>query len=440
MKIWQPTSWQTKNCLQSVSYPDPDALNAVIQQITHLPPLVTPLEVDALKRQIAQAQQGKQFLLQGGDCAESFDECTSDNITNKIRILLQMSLILIHGLHKPVIRVGRIAGQYAKPRSSDIETIDGVSLPSYRGDIINGTEFTPASRIPNPQRMVEGYHYAAITLNYVRALVHGGFASLLHAEYWELDFAKYAKSAGAYHQIVKSLRESLQFISCIDRLPEALRHIDFYTSHEALHLPYEQALTRQLENGRWYNLSTHLPWAGMRTVELDSAHIEYMRGIGNPIAIKIGSKMTPEWLLALIQILNPENEPGRITLIHRFGAEHIAAKLPSLIIAVQNINSPVLWSSDPMHGNTTTTAEGYKTRKFDDILSELKQAFAIHRELGSHLGGVHFELTGDNVTECTGGARGLTETDLKYAYKTLVDPRLNYEQALEMALLISKNQ
>ena len=439
MQSWHPTSWQHKTPQQQVQYSVAAEFDTVIKTLAQLPPLITPLEIKALKKQLGEAAQGKRFLLQGGDCAETFAECNEAAITNKIRILLQMSLVLIHGLHKPIIRVGRIAGQYAKPRSADMETQDNLTLPSYRGDLINGTDFTAEARAPNPQRMLQAYEYAALTLNYIRALVNGGFADLSHAEHWELGFAKHSKYAEEYHKIVNSLRDALKFMQAIDSLPEALRHVDFYTSHEALHLPYEAALTRMIDN-QWYNMGTHFPWIGMRTAQPDSAHIEYIRGINNPVAVKIGPKMTADWLRDLVEILNPNNEAGRLTLIHRLGADKIADHLPLLIETVRKTGITVLWISDPMHGNTTTTDEGYKTRKFDDILSELKQAFRIHQELKSYLGGVHFELTGENVTECIGGARGLTAKDLKHAYKTLVDPRLNYEQALEMAMLIAQMQ
>lgn len=439
MKLWSPTSWQTHTALQQVVYSSREELELVLREIHHLPPLVTATEVDNLKNQLALAEQGLCFLLQGGDCAESFRDCNEQSITNKIRIMLQMSLILIHGLKKPVVRVGRMAGQYAKPRSSASETVNNTTLPSYRGDLINDAEFTAEARRPDPWRMLQAYQYAGLTLNYVRALTAGGFANLYHPEHWELEFAKNAPHVVEYHDIVKELRAALQFMQTIHSLPESLRHVDFYISHEALHLPYEQAVTKQVARESWYNLGTHFPWIGARTAQPDSAHVEYLRGINNPIAIKVGPQMSPETLMQLLEILNPNCEHGRLTLITRLGATHISEKLPPLLKAVHKAGIPVLWSCDPMHGNTFTTGEGIKTRKFDDILTELKQAFVIHQEHGSHLGGVHFELTGDNVTECVGGARGLAEPDLQVAYKSLVDPRLNYEQALEMALLIAKN-
>lgn len=434
MQEWQLTSWQSKSVEQQVDYPSIEERDKVINELQKLPPLVTPLEIETLKSELARAAKGEAFLLQGGDCAESFGDCNPDVILNKLRILLQISLVLIHGLRKPVIRVGRIAGQYAKPRSSDFETIKDVTLPSYRGDLVNGSEFNEIARQPDPYRMLKGYQYSALTLNYLRALVGGGFANLFHAEYWNLSFARESGMTHEYHKLVDRIYDALEFIKTIGGVTDAMKRVDFYISHEALQLYYEQALTRRYSDDKWYNIGTHYPWIGMRTATLDSAHVEYIRGIANPIAIKIGPAMTPQWLTALIEILNPMNEPGRLTLIHRFGAGHIAEKLPPLISAAKGTGIQVLWSCDPMHGNTTITSDGYKTRRFDVILSELEQAIKIHRTENSYLGGVHFELTGDEVTECLGGARGLTEENLKEAYRTLVDPRLNYEQSLEMAM------
>jgi 3-deoxy-7-phosphoheptulonate synthase len=434
MVPWQLTSWQKKSLQQQVTYPNVAERDAVIARLKKLPPLVTPLEIEALKTQLAQAARGQAFLLQGGDCAETFTDCSTEVILNKLRILLQISLVLLHGLHKPIIRVGRIAGQYAKPRSSEFESQDGRTLPCYRGDLINGVNFEENARRPDPGRMIEGYQYAALTLNYIRSLVSGGFANLFHPEYWDLRFAKASLMEHEYHKIVERIHDALSFIKAIGSVTETLKRVDFYVSHEALHLFYEEALTRQAESGKWYNIGTHYPWIGMRTTYLDSAHVEYIRGIANPIAVKVGPQMTTMLLTQLIEILNFENEPGKLTLIHRFGAANIAEKLPPLIEAVKATGIEVLWSCDPMHGNTTTTASGFKTRRFDVILSELEQAIRIHQENNSYLGGVHFELTGDDVTECVGGARGLTEENLKEAYRTLVDPRLNYEQSLEMAM------
>jgi 3-deoxy-7-phosphoheptulonate synthase len=377
-------------------------------------------------------------LLQGGDCAETFDECSSDNVVQKLKILLQMSLVMLVGLKKPVIRVGRMAGQYAKPRSADYETKDGVSLPSYRGDIINRMAFTPEDREPDPALMLRGYERAALTLNFVRSLIDGGFADLHHPENWDLAFVGESALAGDYHKLVQSVSDSLEFFETISGEPMHLTHrVEFYASHEGLHLPYEQAQTRFLPHrGRWYNLTTHCPWIGMRTADLSGAHVEYFRGIANPMSIKIGTSASDEQLQALMSVLNPHNEPGRLTFITRFGAKHVEQHLPRVIRAVRAAGAQVLWVCDPMHGNTGTTAEGIKTRRFDNIRAELRAAFRIHQEQGSHLGGVHLELTGDNVTECVGGARGLKESDLARAYKSQVDPRLNYEQAMELAMLI----
>jgi 3-deoxy-7-phosphoheptulonate synthase len=436
---WHPASWHVKPARQQPEYPDPRAVEDVLAQLSRLPPLVTSWEVERLKAELAEAQLGRAFLLQGGDCAESFEDCTSDAIARRLKILLQVSVVLLHGLKKPVIRVGRLGGQYAKPRSADTETQDGVTLPSYRGDLVNRAEFTAAARAPDPLLMLRGYERAALTLNFVRALVDGGFADLRHPEYWDLDFVRHSPLADEYRRIVSSIADSLDFFETIAGEPvHQLDRMRFYASHEGLHLLYEQAQTRYLAHrGRTYDLSTHFPWIGMRTADLDGAHVEFFRGIANPIAVKIGPSMTPEWLQGLIAVLNPQNEPGRLTLIHRFGARRIAEHLPPLIEAVRSAGALVLWSCDPMHGNTELTAEGVKTRRFDAIVDELDQAFRIHQAHGSHLGGVHIELTGDDVTECTGGARGLTDADLARAYRSQVDPRLNREQALELAMRIA---
>lgn len=439
MKEWSLTSWQQYSYEQAVHYADTKQVEHVIKTLNQLPPLVSSGEIKQLKQAIAKAGRGEVFILQGGDCAESFKDCHSDIISNKLKILLQMSLILIHGMCKPVVRVGRIAGQYAKPRSSNYETVDDVTLPSYRGDLINAPEFTQQAREPDPELMLRGYSYAAMTLNFIRALLAGGFANLHHTQRWDLRFVNHSAQADEYHAIAHSITESMDFLKSIDGLRNSsLDNVDFYASHEALHLQYEQALTRQLSDGYWYNLSTHLPWIGMRTAKLDSAHLEFLRGVQNPIGIKIGPNATNEWLKEVIKIANPAKEEGRLLLITRLGHQDIAERLPPLIEAVRTTDIPVTWSCDPMHGNTETTEDGIKTRHFDNILSELKQAVSIHREMGSCLGGVHFELTGDNVTECIGGARGLAAQDLKQAYHSLVDPRLNYEQSLEMAIQLSK--
>jgi 3-deoxy-7-phosphoheptulonate synthase len=438
---WEPASWRAKPARQQVDYGDTEALARVVDEMGRLPPLVTSWEVEQLREELARAARGDAFVLQGGDCAESFDDCRAQSIAAKLKILMQMSLVLVHGTRKNVIRIGRIAGQYAKPRSADLETRGDVTLPAYRGDIINRDGFTAAERDPDPVLMLRAYERAALTLNFIRALTEGGFADLHHPEYWDISFAKGSPNAAQYERIVESIRESLDFVSAITGVEsEVLRRVHIYTSHEALALPYEQAQTRTVPRREgWYNLSTHFPWIGMRTAQLDGAHVEFHRGIKNPLGIKIGPAMTIDWLLGLLDVLDPERQPGRITLIHRMGASAVADKLPPLVEAVRAAGRSVLWICDPMHGNTETTPAGIKTRRFDNIVSELEQSFALHSRLGSRLGGVHFELTGEDVTECIGGARGLSEVDLERAYKSRVDPRLNYEQALEMAMRIARH-
>jgi 3-deoxy-7-phosphoheptulonate synthase len=438
---WSPDSWTRRPAQQQAAYPDRAALAGVIEQIGRLPPLVTSWEIEQLRGELARAARGEAFVLQGGDCAESFDDCRSEPIAAKLKILLQMSLVLVHGTRKPVVRIGRIAGQYAKPRSADVETRGDVTLPAYRGDLINRDGFTAADRTPDPALMLRAYERAGLTLNFIRALVDGGFADLHHPEYWDISFAHGSPHAAQYERIVESIRESLDFVSAITGVEsEVLRRVDIYTSHEALALPYEQAQTRRVpRRPGWYNLSTHFPWIGMRTAQLDGAHVEFHRGIQNPLGIKIGPAMTTEWLIGLLDALDPQRRPGRITLIHRMGAGQVAGKLPPLVEAVRRTGREVLWICDPMHGNTETTAAGIKTRRFDRIVDELEQSFALHTGLGSRLGGVHIELTGEDVTECTGGARGLSDAGLERAYKSRVDPRLNYEQALECAMRIARH-
>ncbi len=436
---WSRTSWQSKPIAQRVVYPDCEALGRVLKSLAKLPPLVTSWEVENLKSQLAEAARGERFLLQGGDCSECFEDCESATIANKLKILLKMSIVLVYGCRKRVIRVGRFAGQYAKPRSAETETRDGISLPSYRGNLINRRGFTLQDRTPDPELLLRGYERAALTLNFIRGLVEGGFADVHHPELWDLDFIKYAALADEYRRITGAIVDAVGFMETLaGRTLGEFSRVDFFTSHEGLHLDYEQAQTRQVpRREHWYNLNTHFPWIGERTRALDGAHVEYFRGIANPIGVKIGPSITPQELLSLIEILNPADEPGRLTLIHRFGSTRIGECLPPLIDAVSQSGRTVLWCCDPMHGNTVLTGRGIKTRNFDDILAELEQAFDLHNRKGSILGGVHFEMTGENVTECIGGARGLTEADLDRAYLSDVDPRLNYEQALEMALLIA---
>src|SRR5436305_3836343 len=437
---WSPTSWQTKPALQQPSYPDARRVEEAVRELSRLPPLVTAWEIERLKSQLAEAARGERFLLQGGDCAESFEECTSPAITSKLKILLQMSLVLVHGARRRVTRVGRFAGQYAKPCSEDLETRDGVTLPSYRGDLINRMAFTAADRTPDPRLMLRGYERAALTINFIRALIDGGFADLHHPEYWDLDWVQHSPHADEYHRRVAAIRDSLHFLESLAG-PQSgeINRVDYFTSHEALQLLYEQAQTRQVpRRAGWYNLATHLPWLGMRTAPLGRARVQDFRGIANPVAVKVGPAMTPDGLLELADVLDPHQEPGRLTFIHRFGHAKIADKLPPLLDAARPAARTVPWVCDPMHGNTETLSNGYKTRRFENILAELEAAFDLHEQAGGQLGGVHFELTGDDVTECIGGARGIREDDLRRAYRSQVDPRLNYEQALEMALRIAE--
>jgi 3-deoxy-7-phosphoheptulonate synthase len=439
-KPWAPDSWQTKPAAQQPVYPDPTKLQCVLRHLAKLPPLVTSWEIENLKQQLAAATRGERFLLQGGDCSENFSDCESSAIASKLKILLQMSLVLVQGGKKRVIRIGRFAGQYAKPRTADTETRAGVTLPAYRGDMINASGFTAEERVPNPELLLRAYERSGLTINFIRSLIEGGFADLHHPEYWDLGFVANSPHAADYTRMVQSIGDSLRFMETLTGYVLAdINRVDFFTSHEGLHLHYEQAQTRQVpRRSGWYNLSTHFPWIGERTRSLDGAHVEFFRGIANPIGVKIGPRVTPEEALILADVLNPQNEPGRLTFIFRFGASEVARCLPRLAQAMVREGRQILWCSDPMHGNTETTSTGIKTRRFEKILDELEQAYRILRECGAHLGGVHFELTGDNVTECIGGASGVTEADLSRDYRTQLDPRLNYEQAVEMALLLSR--
>lgn len=436
---WSIDSWKARTAKQQPEYDDSNELQEVLAALRRLPPLVTSWEVDKLRHQISRAQSGEAWVLQGGDCAESFDDCDAESIASKLKVLLQMSLVLVYGSGKPVIRIGRIAGQYAKPRSSNTEQRDGQTLPSYRGDLINRAPFSGDHRRANPQLMLRGYERSALTLNFIRALSEGGFADLHHPENWSLAFVDGANKLERYRQVVDSLGDALRFIETITQQPiPELRRVDFYTSHEALHLDYEQTLTREsVRKNGWYNLGTHFPWIGERTRSITGSHVEMLRGLVNPVGVKVGPTAEPDEVVDLVRRLNPGNEPGKVTLIHRIGNGKVAEVLPRLIAAVRDSGSSVLWSCDPMHGNTVTASSGHKTRRFDDVLGELRSAFAVHREAGSRLGGVHLELTGENVTECVGGSGGLTEDDLKTAYNTHCDPRLNYEQAMEIAFAIA---
>ncbi len=443
MKTWQPKHWEQFPTLQQPTYPAQGPLIEACNELSLLPPLVTPSEVDKLKSYLAEASLGKRFILQGGDCSESFADCSADKITNKLKVLLQMSLILVQGLEKPITRIGRIAGQYAKPRSSDMESVNDVILPSYRGDLINDANFTKEGRVPDPKRMLQGYGRASLTLNYIRALVESGFADLHNPEKWQLPFLKNAINGVKYSKQAVQLQDSIKLMEVLSGGPARnLQKIEFFTSHEALLLHYESALTRKFDD-KWYNLSAHFPWVGMRTGLPANGHIEFIRGIENPVAIKVGPAMTAERLLNLIEILDPHCQPGKLSLIHRFGVANIEQLLPPLIKAVQTTGHTPLWICDPMHGNTHSTSNGTKTRQFKDISRELELALTLHQQNGSILGGVHLELTGDAVTECLGGSLDLTEADLTKNYCSSVDPRLNAEQALEMAFVIAdmaKNQ
>jgi 3-deoxy-7-phosphoheptulonate synthase len=436
---WTPDSWQKRPALQQPNYENPAELTEALKTLSQLPPLVTAWEVDRLRGQLAAAAEGNAFVLQGGDCSESFDDCNSGTILRKLKVLIQMSLVLICGSKKRIVRVGRIAGQYAKPRSADMEKRGDIELPSYRGDIVNRAGFTAAERRPDPQLMLRAYERSSLTINYIRALSEGGFADLHHPENWDLEFVRNTPGSRRYQQLLESLSDSIRFMEAVSagELTQLTR-VDFFTSHEGLLLLFEQALTRMERQRGWYNLGTHMAWIGDRTRAVDGAHIEYFRGIRNPIGLKVGNSMAPDELIDVIKILNPDNEPGRLTLIHRFGAEKIRAKLPVLAEAVLRSGCKVLWSCDPMHGNGQTARNGIKTRSFDDIMSEIITAFRIHKEVGSRLSGIHLELTGEDVTECIGGPGNLSESDLTRDYRSPVDPRLNYEQAMEIAFLIAE--
>ena len=439
---WNPSSWRSKPVQQVPAFPDAAALNAVEAQLAGFPPLVFAGEARKLKRALGKVANGDAFLLQGGDCAESFAEHSADNIRDFFRLFLQMAVVLTFAGSSPVVKVGRVAGQFAKPRSSPNEKIGDVELPSYRGDVVNGIEFTAEARIPDPERQIMAYRQSAATLNLIRAFANGGYANLENAHRWMLGFVKDSPQSEQYREISDRITEALDFMRAIGLDPEShpeMRTTDFYTSHEALLLGYEQAMTRvDSTTGDWYATSGHMIWIGDRTRQLDHAHVEYFRGIKNPIGLKCGPSLAPDELLKLIDVLNPENEPGRLTLIARFGAEKALEHLPGLVRAVKREGRSVVWSCDPMHGNTVKAASGYKTRPFDLILSEVKTFFGVHQAEGTYAGGIHLEMTGKNVTECTGGARAVLDSELQDRYHTHCDPRLNAEQALEMAFLVAE--
>jgi 3-deoxy-7-phosphoheptulonate synthase len=438
---WSPASWRSKPISQVPVYPDADALAATEKQLAGFPPLVFAGEARKLKKALAKVAAGEAFLLQGGDCAESFAEHSADHIRDFFRVFLQMSVVLTFAAASPVVKVGRVAGQFAKPRSAPTETIDGMELPSYRGDIINEVAFTPKARTPDPRKQIAAYRQSAATLNLIRAFATGGYANLENAHRWMLGFVKDSPASSRYQEVADRITETLGFMRAIgldaETHPE-MRMTDFYTSHEALLLGYEEAMTRvDSTSGDWYATSGHFIWIGDRTRQLDHAHVEYFRGIKNPIGLKCGPSLRPEELISLIDILNPANEAGRLTLICRFGSDKVLEHLPGLIRAVKREGRNVIWSCDPMHGNMIKAASGYKTRPFDRILSEVKSFFATHEAEGTIAGGIHLEMTGSNVTECTGGARAVTDEDLQDRYHTHCDPRLNAEQAIEMAFLVA---
>ena len=437
---WTIDSWKDKPLAQEVAYDDPAAVAAVVEKLRTLPPLVTSWEVERLKESIAEAQAGKRFVLQGGDCAETLLDCQPTIIANKLKILLQMSMVLVHAGKRPVVRVGRLAGQYAKPRSKPTEERDGVVLPSYFGDLVNRPEFTADARRTDPRALVDAYLHAALTLNFVRSLTAAGFADLHHPEYWDLGF--FTRSGlppelrEEYMHTTAKLSEALHFMEALGEMTvDELSRVDFYTSHEGLNLHYEAAQTRKVPRREGhYLLTTHMPWIGERTRALDGAHVEFFRGVENVVGVKLGPKVDPQDAVRLLTCLSPTNEPGKLVAITRMGAADVERALPPLIEAVTRAGRRVLWMCDPMHGNTHSTASGIKTRSFDDILREIERSFAAHREVGTYLGGIHFELTGEDVTECIGG--GITEADLDRNYASVCDPRLNYRQALEMAFRI----
>ena len=446
---WSPQSWASMPAAQMPPYEDEAAVRSTIERLRSMPPLVTSWEIERLRGQLAQAQAGERFVLQGGDCAERLSECTPQAITTKLKILMQMSLVLVHGAQKPVVRLGRFAGQYAKPRSSATETRAGSdggerTLPAYFGDLVNRAAFDEDSRRPDPARMIVGYQHAAMTLNFIRSLVEGGFADLHHPEYWDLAFMDQAGLSADvrrdYQEASRQLAGALRFMEALGETSiDQLTRVEFFTSHEGLNLHYESAQTRRVPRREgFYTLTTHMPWIGERTRALGGAHVEFFRGVRNPVGVKLGPASDPAGVVALARVLNPDNEPGRLALILRLGADRVDGALPPIVERVEGEGLRVLWMCDPMHGNTMKTAGGIKTRRFEAILAELERSFDAHARLGTNLGGVHFELTGEDVTECTGGATGVTEADLGRNYTSLCDPRLNYQQSMELAFRIAR--
>lgn len=439
---WSPSSWRDRPIVQVPDYPDADALAGVERELRRYPPLVFAGEARRLQRALADVCEGEKFLLQGGDCAESFAEFHPNNIRDTFRVMLQMAVVLTYGAAVPVIKVGRVAGQFAKPRSADTEIIDGVTLPSYRGDMINGMEFTPEARTPDPHRLIQAYNQSAATLNLLRAFSQGGYADLQQVHLWTLGFVADSPQGDRYRDLAERLNETLNFMAACGLTSETtpqIRETDFFTSHEALMLVYEEAMARvDSTTGDWYDTSAHQLWIGERTRQPDGAHVEFLRGVGNPLAVKLGPGIGGDELIRLCDVLNPGNEPGRLTLIVRMGPDKIRQVLPGLIHAVEREGRKVVWVSDPMHANTVQSSSGFKTRHFTRILEEVKAFFEIHRAEGTYAGGVHFEMTGQDVTECVGGAHAITEANLGVRYNTHCDPRLNANQALELAFLLAE--
>jgi len=439
---WTPKSWRDHEAKQMPEYPDAAAVKDVEERLRVSPPLVFAGEARKLKAKLADVAAGKAFLLQGGDCAESFQEFHADNIRDTFRVLLQMAVVLTFGASMPVVKVGRMAGQFAKPRSENNETIDGVTLPAYRGDMVNGMAFTEEKRIPDPERLIKVYNQSASTLNLLRAFAQGGFADLHKVQRWNLDFVKDGELGERYRDMATRLQEALDFMEACGMTSnnvKAMRETSFFTSHEALLLNYEESMTRvDSIRGDWYDTSAHMLWIGDRTRQLDGAHIEFLKGVCNPVGCKIGPTIDPDELIRLIDALNPQNEPGRLTLIVRMGPENVGRMLPNLIRKVKSEGRHVVWSCDPMHANTVKSDTGFKTRHFDQILKEVMAFFEVHKSEGTHAGGVHFEMTGKDVTECVGGGQAIKETDLSLRYHTHCDPRLNATQSLELAFLLAE--
>ena len=441
MSDWTPESWRGKPILQQPTYPDENALTKVLNELKNYPPLVFAGEVRNLKEQLGKVTRGEAFLLQGGDCAESFSEFHANNIRDTFKVLLQMAVVMTYAGGVPVVKIGRLGGQFAKPRSSDTETQNGVTLDSYRGDIINSVEFTKEARTPDPTRMIKAYNQSAATLNLLRAFASGGLADLHQVHKWNLDFAHQSEVSKKYEELAEQIEQSLKFMEACgvtSSTYRTLRETDFYTSHEALLLPYEEAFTRKDSiTNDWYNVSAHMVWVGDRTRQIDGAHIEYLRGIKNPVGVKAGPSMDPDDLVKLCMRLNPMNEEGKINVIVRMGANRVAEGMPKLVRAVKAEGLNVLWSCDPMHGNTIKSSNNYKTRPVEDVLTEVKQFFQVHKAEGTYAGGIHLEMTGKDVTECIGGSFMITEEDLSSRYHTHCDPRLNADQSLELAFLIA---